>query len=156
MLAVMTFNGYIGIALVIGASFGYWIFGMTLIQLNLAQFNQSRMKDRRCDAECAGTSTFIYFLYSSICITKKIKKYVFRRRWQDGAEAIGCFVSRGTISSRGRIGHWSKIGSRNSRSYWRVKNKLRIFSQNFPQGSNGRGATLNALATVRENKFFKN
>ncbi|XP_043276251.1 uncharacterized protein [Venturia canescens] len=53
MLAVMTYNAYIGIALVIGASFGYWLFGMTLIEMNMEQFRKARNKIDKCDPECA-------------------------------------------------------------------------------------------------------
>lgn len=51
MLAVMTYNGYITIALVIGGCLGYWIFGPTLVQLNMQRFNRKRTIVK-CDKDC--------------------------------------------------------------------------------------------------------
>ncbi|KAL2738021.1 copper transporter 51-like, partial [Vespula squamosa] len=52
MMAVMTYNVYISIALAIGGSLGYWIFGPALIELNMSQF-QERQKIIKCDKECS-------------------------------------------------------------------------------------------------------
>lgn len=55
MLAVMSYNVYINIALVLGGSIGYWIFGPKLIELNMKRFYQKQnMLD--CDKECADNS----------------------------------------------------------------------------------------------------
>ncbi|KAI4491292.1 hypothetical protein M0802_010225 [Mischocyttarus mexicanus] len=51
MMAVMTFNVYISIVLVIGSCLGYWIFGPLLIELNMNRF-QEREKIIKCDSEC--------------------------------------------------------------------------------------------------------
>lgn len=53
MMAVMTYNVYISIALAIGGSLGYWIFGPALIELNMSQFRK-RQKIIKCDKECSG------------------------------------------------------------------------------------------------------
>lgn len=52
MMAVMTYNVYINIALVIGSCLGYWIFGPVLVELNMARF-QEKQKIIKCDTECA-------------------------------------------------------------------------------------------------------
>ncbi|XP_029046152.1 probable low affinity copper uptake protein 2 isoform X1 [Osmia bicornis bicornis] len=52
MLAVMTYNVYINIALVLGGCLGYWIFGPKLIELNLKEFYK-RQNILDCDKECA-------------------------------------------------------------------------------------------------------
>lgn len=52
MMAVMTYNVYIGIALVLGSGIGYWIFGPKLIELNMEQFYQ-KQKTLECDKECS-------------------------------------------------------------------------------------------------------
>ncbi|KAL0108874.1 hypothetical protein PUN28_014175 [Cardiocondyla obscurior] len=51
MMAVMTFNAYITIALAIGASFGYYIFGPSLIQLNMQRFHR-KQTIIECDQNC--------------------------------------------------------------------------------------------------------
>ncbi|XP_035742738.1 probable low affinity copper uptake protein 2 isoform X2 [Vespa mandarinia] len=51
MMAIMTYNVYISIALAIGGSLGYWIFGPALIELNMSQFRK-RQKIIKCDKEC--------------------------------------------------------------------------------------------------------
>lgn len=53
MLAVMTYNGYITIALALGSCFGYWIFAPSLIELNFSQF-QAKSRSINCTAHCAG------------------------------------------------------------------------------------------------------
>ncbi|XP_015596751.1 probable low affinity copper uptake protein 2 isoform X2 [Cephus cinctus] len=52
MLAVMTYNVYVNIALVMGAGIGYFILGPTLVELNMAQYNNKR-KDIKCNLECS-------------------------------------------------------------------------------------------------------
>ncbi|XP_076627791.1 protein SLC31A2 isoform X2 [Colletes latitarsis] len=52
MLAVMTYNVYINIAVVLGGCLGYWIFGPKLIELHMAQFHK-RQRLLECDKECA-------------------------------------------------------------------------------------------------------
>lgn len=54
MMAVMTYNAYITIALVIGVCFGYWIFGPQLVQLNMQRFYH-KQAIVECDKNCAGT-----------------------------------------------------------------------------------------------------
>lgn len=52
MLAIMTYNVYINIAIVLGGGLGYWIFGLKLIELNVERFFEKRtLLD--CDKECA-------------------------------------------------------------------------------------------------------
>ncbi|EZA58020.1 hypothetical protein DMN91_005786 [Ooceraea biroi] len=51
MMAVMTYNAYITIALAIGGGLGYWIFGPTLVQLNMQQF-QRKQAIVECDKNC--------------------------------------------------------------------------------------------------------
>ncbi|XP_017880769.1 uncharacterized protein LOC108625345 isoform X2 [Ceratina calcarata] len=52
MLAVMTYNVYVNVAIVLGGCLGYWIFGPRLIELNMKQFHdKQRLLD--CDKECA-------------------------------------------------------------------------------------------------------
>lgn len=58
MLSVMTYNGYIAISLIIGAGIGYWIFGRTLIQLNLEHYKRAHDRITRCNVLCAGESMF--------------------------------------------------------------------------------------------------
>lgn len=53
MLAIMSYNVYINIAIVLGGCLGYWIFGPKLIELNQKRF-QKRQKFLNCDDECAG------------------------------------------------------------------------------------------------------
>ncbi|CAK9821831.1 High affinity copper uptake protein 1 [Anthophora retusa] len=51
MLAIMTYNVYINIAIVLGSSLGYWIFGPIFIEFAIKQFyKQQRLLD--CDKEC--------------------------------------------------------------------------------------------------------
>lgn len=47
----MTYNAYFTIALVIGGALGYWIFGPTLIQLNMQQFYRKQVLVK-CDIDC--------------------------------------------------------------------------------------------------------
>ncbi|KAL6266301.1 hypothetical protein P5V15_003160 [Pogonomyrmex californicus] len=51
MMAVMTYNAYITIALAIGACLGYWIFGPRLIQLNMQRFHR-KQAIAECDKNC--------------------------------------------------------------------------------------------------------
>ncbi|XP_076654526.1 uncharacterized protein LOC143359963 isoform X2 [Halictus rubicundus] len=51
MLAVMSYNVYINIAIVLGGCIGYWIFGPKLIELNLKKFHE-KQKLLNCDDEC--------------------------------------------------------------------------------------------------------
>jgi len=51
MMAVMTYNTYITIALAFGAGFGYWIFGSTLVQLNMQRFHH-KQAIMECDKNC--------------------------------------------------------------------------------------------------------
>ncbi|XP_033228585.1 probable low affinity copper uptake protein 2 isoform X2 [Belonocnema kinseyi] len=44
MLAIMTYNGYISIAIALGSCFGYWIFGPSLVESNIAQFQAKGLK----------------------------------------------------------------------------------------------------------------
>lgn len=53
MLAVMTYNVYINIALVAGGCIGYWVFGPKLVELKLARFHE-KQRLLQCDKECAG------------------------------------------------------------------------------------------------------
>ncbi|XP_020298591.1 probable low affinity copper uptake protein 2 [Pseudomyrmex gracilis] len=55
MLAVMTYNAYITIAIVIGGCLGYWIFGLTLVQLNMQRFRHK--PEVECDKNCDDIST---------------------------------------------------------------------------------------------------
>lgn len=52
MLAVMSYNGYLSIALALGGGLGYWVFGPSLQQLNMRQFDDKR-KNMRCEPECS-------------------------------------------------------------------------------------------------------
>lgn len=53
MLAVMTFNVYINIAIVFGRGLGYWIFSPKLTEFNVKQlYERQTLLD--CDKECAG------------------------------------------------------------------------------------------------------
>ncbi|XP_012349043.1 probable low affinity copper uptake protein 2 isoform X1 [Apis florea] len=52
MLAVMTYNVYITITIVLGACLGYWIFGPQLIELNMKRFYKRQIL-LDCDKECA-------------------------------------------------------------------------------------------------------
>ncbi|XP_011698471.1 PREDICTED: probable low affinity copper uptake protein 2 [Wasmannia auropunctata] len=54
MMAVMTYNAYISIALVIGACIGYFIFGPTLVQLNMHTFH-CKQAIVECDKNCEDT-----------------------------------------------------------------------------------------------------
>ncbi|KAK9306311.1 hypothetical protein QLX08_003009 [Tetragonisca angustula] len=52
MLAVMSYNIYVNIAIILGGGIGYWIFGPKLIELNMKQyFKKQTLID--CDKECA-------------------------------------------------------------------------------------------------------
>lgn len=62
MLSIMTYNGYISIALALGSCFGYWIFAPSLIELNFSQF-QAKSRLINCTAHCAGNiSHLLIFL----------------------------------------------------------------------------------------------
>lgn len=63
MMAVMSYNGYITIALVIGGCLGYWIFGLTVVQLNMQQF-QRKQAIVECDKDCEG----ICILICAVCV----------------------------------------------------------------------------------------
>ncbi|XP_078045569.1 uncharacterized protein LOC144474524 [Augochlora pura] len=52
MLAVMSYNIYINVAIVLGGCLGYWIFGLNLIELNLQKFYE-KQKLLNCEEECA-------------------------------------------------------------------------------------------------------
>lgn len=56
MMAVMTFNAYITIALIIGGGIGYWIFGATLVDLNMQQF-YCKQVIAECDKNCEDVFT---------------------------------------------------------------------------------------------------
>lgn len=58
MMAVMTFNAYITIALVIGGCIGYWLFGSTIVDLNMQQFYR-KQRIVECDKNCEGNFTLI-------------------------------------------------------------------------------------------------
>ncbi|XP_011269081.2 probable low affinity copper uptake protein 2 [Camponotus floridanus] len=51
MMVVMTYNAYFTIALIIGGALGYWIFGPTLIQLNMQRFYRKQALVK-CDRDC--------------------------------------------------------------------------------------------------------
>lgn len=51
MMAVMTYNAYFTIALTIGGCLGYWIFGPTLVQLNMQRFYRKQALVK-CDENC--------------------------------------------------------------------------------------------------------
>lgn len=53
MLAVMTYNGYISIAIVIGSGLGYYTFGLILLEVKMAEFRKQH-KTIQCNPECAG------------------------------------------------------------------------------------------------------
>lgn len=53
MMVVMTYNAYFTIALIIGGALGYWIFGPTLIQLNMQRFYRKQALVK-CDRDCKG------------------------------------------------------------------------------------------------------
>lgn len=61
MMAVMTYNVYITIALVIGGSLGYWVFSPTLVQLKMQQF-QRKQAIVECDKNCEGNVTKLILL----------------------------------------------------------------------------------------------
>ncbi|XP_011863504.1 PREDICTED: probable low affinity copper uptake protein 2 [Vollenhovia emeryi] len=54
MMAVMTYNAYFTIALAIGACLGYFIFGHTLVQLNMQRFYR-KQTIVECDKNCEDT-----------------------------------------------------------------------------------------------------
>lgn len=56
MMAVMTYNAYFTIALVIGGCFGYLIFGPTIVQLNMQRFYRKQALVT-CDKNCADVYT---------------------------------------------------------------------------------------------------
>lgn len=56
MMAVMTYNVYITVALVIGGSLGYWLFSPTLVQLRMQQFHR-KQAIMECDKNCEGNAT---------------------------------------------------------------------------------------------------
>lgn len=53
MLAAMTYNVYICMALVIGAAIGYFVFGIALLDLNLSEIRQT-YNSTSCEPECSG------------------------------------------------------------------------------------------------------
>ncbi|XP_032687746.1 probable low affinity copper uptake protein 2 [Odontomachus brunneus] len=55
MMAVMTYNVYVTVALVIGGSLGYWLFSPTLIQLKMQQFHR-KQAIIECDKNCEAVS----------------------------------------------------------------------------------------------------
>lgn len=78
MMAVMTYNGYISIALVIGGCLGYWIFGPTLVQSNMQQFHR-KQAIVECDKNCEGISILYYIgnpLFKLIFINLKRKQSI--------------------------------------------------------------------------------
>lgn len=68
MMAVMTFNAYITIALVIGGCIGYWIFGSTLVDLNMQRFYR-KQAIVECDKNCEG----IFKNYTMYYINLRLK-----------------------------------------------------------------------------------
>ncbi|KOX79368.1 High affinity copper uptake protein 1 [Melipona quadrifasciata] len=56
MLAVMSYNIYVNIAIILGGGIGYWIFGSKLIELNMKQFFKKQTLIN-CDKECADNTT---------------------------------------------------------------------------------------------------
>lgn len=52
MMAVMTYNVYLIIALVLGGCLGYWVFGPKLIEHNMAQFYK-KQRILECNMECS-------------------------------------------------------------------------------------------------------
>ncbi|XP_014204661.1 probable low affinity copper uptake protein 2 [Copidosoma floridanum] len=68
MLAVMTYNGYISIALVAGSGIGYYIFGPTLLELKLKKLQKyERFKKlEQCHPECADVVSNVTEIAASI------------------------------------------------------------------------------------------
>ncbi|XP_011506338.1 PREDICTED: probable low affinity copper uptake protein 2 [Ceratosolen solmsi marchali] len=52
MLAIMTFNGYINVAIVLGSGIGYYIFGLILLKINLAKIKKHH-RLAQCNPVCA-------------------------------------------------------------------------------------------------------
>ncbi|KAG7202497.1 hypothetical protein KM043_017065 [Ampulex compressa] len=52
MMAIMTYNVYISIALVLGAGIGYWIFGTKLIHMKITTFYK-KQQYIECDRNCS-------------------------------------------------------------------------------------------------------
>lgn len=83
MMAVMTYNAYFTIALTIGGCLGYWIFGPTLVQLNMQRFYRKQALVK-CDENCKGKMLFhiksiIYKTVSILicCIIVIISRYLY-------------------------------------------------------------------------------
>ncbi|XP_029165859.1 probable low affinity copper uptake protein 2 isoform X2 [Nylanderia fulva] len=56
MMAVMTYNAYFTIALTIGGCLGYWVFGPTLVRLNMQRFYRKQALVK-CDENCTNNFT---------------------------------------------------------------------------------------------------
>ncbi|XP_015512261.1 protein SLC31A2 isoform X1 [Neodiprion pinetum] len=67
MLAVMSYNGYLSIALILGGGFGYWMFGPSLHQLNMHHFDDQH-KNMQCDLECSDAITNTERRQSSVSV----------------------------------------------------------------------------------------
>lgn len=59
MLAVMTYNGYISIAIVLGSGLGYYVFGSILLEFKMSEF-QKQHKIIQCNPECAGKLKILF------------------------------------------------------------------------------------------------
>ncbi|XP_034934570.1 probable low affinity copper uptake protein 2 [Chelonus insularis] len=55
MLAVMSYNIYIFLALIIGSTIGYWTFAPTLLNFNMNELHQRYKTIPSCNTECADT-----------------------------------------------------------------------------------------------------
>lgn len=101
MLAVMTYNAYITIAIVIGGCLGYWIFGLTLVQLNMQRFRHK--PEVECDKNCDGKFKHL----QKDNYSKFIIVIAYRYFYKPTETCINCFCCCRTISHWGN--HWISL-----------------------------------------------
>ncbi|XP_071553925.1 protein SLC31A2 [Temnothorax nylanderi] len=87
MMTVMTYNAYITIALIIGAFFGYCIFGPTLVQLNMQRFHR-KQAIVECDKNCEDIvsnqqrrESAVSIVAEQLVIEANIEVHVPRNTW---------------------------------------------------------------------------
>lgn len=64
MCAVMTFNGYVFIATIGGYGLGYWLFGLTMMQLSA----KNLLKTQNIPTKCSNCTTIGIDINSSKCL----------------------------------------------------------------------------------------
>jgi urea transporter len=79
MLAIMTFNVYISIAVILGSGIGYYVFGLILLKLNVAKIKK-RHRLAQCNPVCTGKNIqIIHINYINLHSKLYVKSALFYR-----------------------------------------------------------------------------